>query len=165
MWTLLLIVLTMAMNIAGSTPTVEIHPRQSASPLGCIWYCYLNGEIVNNGTVLDQFEDEPGCSDCPGSTCTGKLHGELHMGKDMFIGDYWASGTSLLTVHEDSYQFSSCNSTVKCRSRDVIGGPGLSISVISLEPCAAQVDFLAVMYASRSVVDEMTIQPLFVPLS
>ena len=65
--------------------------RQSASnPLGCIWWCYLNGTETNAaGQVVNQLTDRPGCSDCPGSACTGRLHGALHLGANMFVGDYW----------------------------------------------------------------------------
>ncbi|KIP12865.1 hypothetical protein PHLGIDRAFT_138025 [Phlebiopsis gigantea 11061_1 CR5-6] len=75
--------------LAQATPPVV--PRQSASnPLGCIWWCYLNGTETNSaGQVVNQLTDSPGCSDCPGSACTGKLHGELHLGTNMFVGDYW----------------------------------------------------------------------------
>lgn len=85
--------------MVGATPVLEVQRRQTPSPLGCIWWCYLNGTIIDSsGKVVDQITDQPGCSDCPGSACTGKLDGQLHMGNDIFVGDYWASVYSASVV-------------------------------------------------------------------
>lgn len=84
---------TAAATVGKPVISKDISNRTTTSPNSCFWYCYLNGTITNSeGQVLEQFADSPGCSDCAGSTCSGKLDGEWILDGNMFIGDYWVSG-------------------------------------------------------------------------
>lgn len=83
-----------AASFAVGNPVIskDISNRTMTSADSCFWWCYLNGTLTNaEGQVLDQLTDSPGCSDCAGSTCSGKLYDQWYMGDDLFTGDYWVS--------------------------------------------------------------------------
>lgn len=75
MWTRLAIP-TMVVATIASAIAATIVPRGPAP--GCPWWCYLNGNITIS-FISSHLDDNPGCSEYPGTECGGYQSGLLDL--------------------------------------------------------------------------------------